>query len=89
MEHFRKVTKQVESKEHIKTTCDLCSKPIKDPPGYEDDEIEIKHRHGSNYPDGGWGKELKVDCCRKCWDEKVLPALNSFGLTRQYEDWEW
>ena len=55
---------------------------------YDLDEVEIRCRTGSSYPDGGFGEETFFDICPKCFKEKVLPALKALGASPQNREWD-
>jgi len=69
-------------------TCDLCGeKVIKK--GYDVDEVEIRHKVGYIYPDGGSVTEASVDMCGKCFDERLVPWLRSKGAEPHSNEWDW
>lgn len=70
-------------------TCDLCGMEIKLEEEYTVNEVEVRHKVGSNYPEGGSGEETSVDMCGKCFDEKLIPWLISQGAKPNTEDWDW
>lgn len=89
MKHYKTVTipeytKNVEDK----VTCDLCGAKIVEKT-YEENEVTIKHRYGSNYPEGGHGKEVEVDMCDKCFKSKLMPWLSSQGVQLIERNWDW
>jgi hypothetical protein len=71
-----------------KTTCDLCGSVINSERG-DAEEVEVKHRTGSSYPEGGSGQEVRVDMCGDCFDDKLVPWLRAQGADPRIEDWEW
>lgn len=71
-----------------RVTCDLCGEEIS-PEKYSAESVDVKHRTGSNYPEGGNGLEVSVDMCGKCFDEKLVPWLRSQGVEPRTSDWEW
>ena len=73
-------------------TCDICGNEVKHKTrymGYEIDTIEVKHRIGSDYPEGGSGSETTVDICGTCFDEKLIPWFRSQGGDPRIEEWDW
>lgn len=88
MKHFERVTQTVTGDKYIKTTCDICGEDVEEEDMYETREIEIRHRKGESYPEGAWGKELKVDLCESCWCKRLLPWLREQGVTREYERYD-
>lgn len=71
-----------------KTTCDLCGAKIK-AGNYSAEEVEVRHRTGSSYPECGSGEEVRVDMCGDCFDTKLVPWLRTQGADPKPEDWEW
>lgn len=69
------------------TTCDLCGQQIKPKIGNAD-EVEVKHRTGSAYPEGGSGEETSVDLCGDCFDGRLVPWLESQGAKPTTREWE-
>lgn len=89
MKHMKTVQVPATKKQVVeKVTCDLCGAEIKRT-GYSAEEVEIKHRTGDNYPEGGIGDETSVDMCGKCFDEKLVPWLRSQGAEPRTEEWDW
>ena len=78
-----------------KLKCDLCEKEVDgDEWGssyyrIEDVVVEIRYKTGSNYPDGGMGKEYVVDMCPDCFVNKLIPWLQSQGSDIQSKEWDW
>ncbi|MFH1116876.1 MAG: hypothetical protein V1792_23415 [Pseudomonadota bacterium] len=68
--------------------CDICGAKISHG-CYEVDEVEVRHKTGSSYPEGGSGTEVTVDMCGKCFDEKLVLWLRSIGAAPRVEEWEW
>lgn len=66
--------------------CDLCGAKIEES-SYDVDEVEVRHKTGDNYPEGGSGEETSIDMCGKCFDEKLVPWLRSQGAAPRTEDW--
>lgn len=90
MKHTKTVEVPATTREIIShVTCDLCGAKIETRDPYEVDEVEIRHKTGSNYPEGGSGDEIHVDMCGKCFDEKLVPWLRSQGVQPRTEDWSW
>lgn len=72
-----------------RTICDLCGQEIKPAGNYEVSEIEVSHKSGNAYPEGGSGDFLSFDLCPKCFDEKLVPWLRSQGAVREVQAWDW
>jgi hypothetical protein len=71
------------------TRCDLCGEAIKDPKGYDMDDITIERREGVSYPDGGTGTTEEVDMCGNCWKNKFKPWLRSLGYAIRSTEWDY
>lgn len=73
--------------------CDLCG--AEDVNGnwgagnFSVDEVTIEAKSGNNFPEGGSGKILRCDVCPACFEDKVIPALESIGLKMNESEWEW
>jgi len=59
--------------------CDCCGGQIKEVP-YEISSVQISFEEGSSYPSGTDTETEQVDCCVKCFKEKVKPALENLGF---------
>jgi hypothetical protein len=89
MKHMKTVRVPATTKDYVDfVTCDLCGARIKDEQ-YVIDEVEVRHRAGTNYPEGGNGTEISVDVCGKCFDEKLIPWLKSQGAEPHVEEWDY
>jgi hypothetical protein len=89
MKHMRTEQIPATTREVVdKVTCDLCGTEI-NCRGGDAEEVEVKHRTGFSYPEGGAGEEVSVDLCGKCFDEKLVPWLRSQGVEPRTEDWDW
>lgn len=89
MKHFEEETIPAKTiKSLTKTTCDMCGQEITEGM-YEVDEVEIRHKTGTNYPEGGYGEEVEVDMCGICFDEKLIPWLKSEGVKVTSRGWDW
>ena len=73
----------------VKTTCDLCGTVIKTIDRFDAEEIEVRHKTGSSYQEGGSGEEVSIDMCGKCFDEKLIPWLHEQGCDQKSEEWDW
>lgn len=94
MKHMKTITipaKGPEVKEVLAfVACDLCGVQIDESPGnYGVDEVEIRHKTGKSYPEGGNGVETAVDMCGKCFDEKLVPWLKTQGAEARTAEWYW
>lgn len=68
-------------------TCDFCEAKIV-ATGYDINEVEVRHKTGVLFSDGGSGTETRVDMCGKCFDEKLVPWLRSQGCSPRTEEWD-
>lgn len=88
MRHEKIVKEIVERTVTEKTTCDMCGDEIR-PEAYSAEEVQVRHRTGDSYPEGGYGTEVKPDICGKCFDGKLVPWLKSQGVEIKEEEWSW
>ena len=89
MKHMKTVEVPATTRERVDfVTCDLCGAKIEDRP-FEVNEVEVRHKTGSNYPEGGSGDEVSVDMCGKCFDQKLVPWLRSQGVEPSTREWDW
>lgn len=91
------VTETRERKELVSQTCDICGREAGRKPlwgetiyRFDNTTVEIKRREGSSYPEGGMGTEVVIDICPECFVKKLVPWVESFGLTKiQEQEWDW
>jgi hypothetical protein len=96
MRKYEKVKETVERKRLVETTCDLCGVKAQngdwDSSSYSVNEVEVevkvRQKDGSAYPDGGWGTELMVDICPKCFKETLIPFLREKGAKIEEREWD-
>ena len=84
----------IERERVVATECDLChTKKTGDgwwgENAYDVAETQVSCRWGSNYPEGGWGSEIEVDICLKCFKQRVVPWLKEQGVAVVEKEWEW
>jgi len=88
MKDFKPKSKTINVLESI--TCDICGDKTGFngwSPGYEENEVIIKHTKGVQYPGEGLnGEELELDICPKCFESKVIPALKALGVKLVYKE---
>jgi hypothetical protein len=90
MKHMESVTIPAREEKRLDfITCDMCGERIESGDAYEVNEVEIRHKTGYSYPEGGSGQEVLVDLCAKCFDDKLVPWLRSQGVNPRVEDWDW
>lgn len=80
---------EYEKQVHDKTICDLCKHVILDGARFDVAEVEVSCKTGVSYPDGGSGAQVEFDICTKCFNDKLVPWLESCGAKAQYSTWEW
>lgn len=66
-------TVKVTDWEHY-TRCDFCKEKILEKV-YERADVDISAWIGDSYPEGDFSTEYKVDCCKNCFLNKVIPTL--------------
>jgi len=89
MQHKKTVEAPATTREVVDfTTCDICGDRIREGT-YEVSEIEVRHKTGTNYPEGGSGEETEFDICGKCFDEKLVPWLSSQNAEPRKTEWDW
>jgi hypothetical protein len=91
--HYEEREAHVEKRRVLaRTTCDVCGEDVEDEKRHpenewrapwQDNTVKLEHRKQF-----GWGgdcrvEELEIDCCAKCFEEKILPALVALGLPRE------
>jgi len=81
-----------------KRVCDLCGFSAKGEDWgagfYEVNEtevrVEVRHKEGSSYPEGGDGTEYDIDICPSCFVNKLVPWVEEEGDTEiERKDWDW
>lgn len=74
MKHMKTLRVPEEIKKVVDyVTCDICKEKIF-VGGYDENSVTILHRSGKHYPESGWGIEMSVDMCGKCFGEKLVPC---------------
>lgn len=72
----------------VKLTCDLCGRAAPHPSGatwessyYDTDEVtvEVRHKKGVAYPEIHHGINRSFDLCPQCFEEKLIPWMESQG----------
>jgi len=77
-----------------KLKCDLCGAESHDRDDWSAEryavaETTIQCKTGSSYPEGGSGTEYNIDLCPTCFEEKLIPWLQSQGATVKEKEWEY
>ncbi len=57
-------------------TCDFCKSEIREVYG-NDDEVTIEAKIGNVWPEGDHRNVAELDCCAKCFVEKVQPCIET------------
>ena len=96
MKHYKEVPKTGTETIFVRMTCDLCGAVSTShtnwnsgETGYEVSETEISWNNGVNYPEGGYGTEIKVDLCPNCFEKKLIPWLEKQGVIIKRCKWDW
>lgn len=82
------------AKQFRKLVCDVCGKSTTnyDNWGGSDEKISINitKSHTSNMYDGGGDvEETSFDLCEECFDNKLVPFLESLGATKRIHEWDY
>ena len=89
MRHMKTVREPAKTREVVDyETCDICGDRILENM-YEVNEVEVRHKTGSSFPEGGSGDEVEFDLCGKCFTEKLIPWLSTQGAEPRRTEWDW
>lgn len=69
--------------------CDICHETIKHGNMFDVDEIKVEHKLGVCYPETSNGQTLSFDICEKCFNQKLIPWLESQGAKPTIEEWDY
>jgi hypothetical protein len=77
--------------------CDICGRKAKTrewgAASFEVNEtvvsVEVCHRTGTQYPEGGSGEEFRADICPQCFTGELIPWLRSKGADIGPREWDW
>lgn len=72
MKKYKKIIK--EDNVVYKTICDICGKKIKNY-GYQHSDVTIEGEYGDYYPEFISISRYSIDCCWKCFKNKIIPIL--------------
>jgi hypothetical protein len=84
-------------KKFVRRTCDLCGAESNRCADWESSSytvaetemsVTVTHRSGLSYPEGGSGTEIEIDLCPKCFQDRLIPWLESQGATIEARDWD-
>lgn len=97
MRKYKEVTKPVTSNVLVELSCDLCGAIAKGEDWcssrWEINDVEVnmevRHKEGSSYPEGGTGDETKIDICPQCFTSKLIPFLEGEGAFIESKEWYW
>lgn len=92
MKHYReKLIPEKTVMEETHRTCDSCGAAI---PGEvwdgvyrKHDETKIERKEGDYWPDGANVLMWEFDCCRACWESKVMPVFALKGSEPEEVGW--
>ncbi len=70
-------------------TCDICQNKIMEEYNYSVNEVEVCYKSGAVFHDGGYGDEVEVDMCGKCFEEKLVPWVEGFGGKVSRSEWNY
>ena len=71
-------------------TCDMCQKKIQRTGPYEVLETEISIETGESYgSEGGSTTTTYADLCQECFEGRLIPWLQSQGVTMQTKESDW
>jgi len=96
--HTRKVTEDGETvkeetyEKTVEIECDICGETTQDLGlnrgaqwsigTHNKDIIAIVREKGASYPEGGWSNYKELDVCPDCWENKIVPLIESeFDVT--------
>jgi hypothetical protein len=76
----------------VRVMCDVCGLESKtgewERGCYEVSETEVRVKTGSSYPEDGYGVEQTIDICPQCFRDKLIPWVESHGVSK-IEEKEW
>lgn len=72
--NFERVLRGVEIS---RVVCDVCKESVTAKDYYDRTEVEIQAAIGSVYPENDHRDRKWLDCCARCFVERVVPALES------------
>jgi hypothetical protein len=61
-------------------TCDLCGKSLLEKQPYRISEVSLSMREGVTYPEGGTVTITEADVCVTCFEDVLIPAMETVGL---------
>lgn len=77
------------SRELVSIRCDICTRQAKDPENWSGRSIydidgttvrmEIQRSDGTSFPEGTRRTDIRFDICPTCFEEKLVPFLESLG----------
>lgn len=78
MKTTKKQKRTIEEAITVAVNCDSCGEVIPDERSHRVCEVTVEFREGSSFPEGGDVDHVEVDCCKKCFREKVLPLFKQW-----------
>lgn len=92
MRHYQTIqipAKPARQEEQLqKMTCDLCSAKLI-ARSYNINQVNISCESGKSYPEGGDKTTQCFDMCEKCFVDKLVPLLESWGMTSYETEIDW
>src|SRR5690349_8766885 len=75
-------------KVEVDRLCDFCGVSVYADSQYPEPDnygncsstVDLRHSYQHGYSDGGNSWSLELDCCGKCFKDRVVPALVAAGL---------
>jgi len=95
MKYYKKTVVEVERSILERLVCDLCGEEAKGGVWergkgiYNINDVTINHVWGVSYPDDACGEKIEFDICPDCFDNKLVPWMESQGACVGKEEWEW
>jgi len=73
-----------------KVTCELCGAECsQEEYAMNIDWVNIVHKKGNNYPEGGWYEATVIDLCPKCFHGKLIPWLHRWNGQERVEKFDY
>ena len=94
MKIYKKIKREIIQNSLDYMKCDICGKIVKendtwDKEDFETIETEISMKKGYQYPEGGSGIEVNIDICPECFENKIIPFIESFGNKIEIKEWDY
>ena len=67
----------------VSITCDICKETYRGQNwgkgGYVEENTDVSFEYGYCFPEGRSTKKIEFDVCPKCFKEKIIPFMQTFG----------